>query len=114
MGFASIFLHIEGMRVFGGILLGLALVCGCGDSASQACGEICSLPNECFDQLGFPLQGADCMQTCEAQAEYVGVACLNAISDTIACLDTCDLDLLTDAQLADCQDEALSISAACD
>jgi len=54
------------------------------------------------------------MQTCEAQAEYVGVACLNAISDTIACLDTCDLDLLTDAQLADCQDEALGISAACD
>jgi hypothetical protein len=102
------------MRVFGGILLGLALVCGCGDSASQACGEICSLPNECFDQLGVSLQGADCMQTCEAQAEYVGIDCLNAISSTIACLDTCDLEQLTDAQVAACQDEALGISAACD
>lgn len=53
------------------------------------------------------------MQTCKAQAEYVGVACLNAISDTIACLDTCDLDQVTEAQAAQCQDEALRISPAC-
>lgn len=54
------------------------------------------------------------METCEAQVEYVGVDCLNAISSTIACLPSCDLDELTEEQVADCQDEALGISAACD
>jgi len=53
------------------------------------------------------------MEACEAQIELVGVDCVNAISDTIACLPTCDLDLLTNEQLLACQDEALRIDQAC-
>ena len=83
-------------------------------TAAQVCDEMCGWPDECFTQLGVPVQGADCVQTCNAQAELVGIACISAISSTISCLGTCDLDLLTDEQLLACQDEALGISAACD
>lgn len=104
------------MRILGGLGLGLLLILGCGDAdpASQACGEICSLPDECFAELGMPIQSGDCVQTCEAQVEYVGVDCLNAISATIACLGTCDVESLTQEQALACQDEALGIESACE
>ena len=116
MGFALSVPHNATMRVLRGLGLGLLLLFGCGDSnsASQACSEICSLPDECFVELGIPAQGGDCVQTCEAQVEYVGVDCINAISATIACLGTCDIDLLTEEELLECQDEALAISPACE
>ena len=82
--------------------------------ASQVCDEICGWPDECFTQLGIPVQGGDCVQTCEAQVDVVGVACISAISSTIACLGTCDVQSLTEAELLDCQDEALAIESACD
>ena len=106
--------HIQGMKLFGGILVAAVLACGCGDSASQACGELCSMPDECFAELGIPPQGSDCMQACEAQVEYVGVECINVIADTIECLGTCDVESLTNEELLACQDEALSIESACD
>ena len=102
--------------------LALLLLSGCGDLgsraearlASQVCDEICGWPDECFTQLGIPVQGGDCVQTCEAQVDVVGVACIGAISSTIACLGTCDVQSLTEAELLDCQDEALAIESACD
>lgn len=102
--------------MWGLLLVGLGLVCGCGDarSAAGACGELCSMPDECFAQLGVPVPGGDCMQACEAQIELVGVDCIAAISDTIACLPTCDVDSLTNEQLLACQDEALRVGQTCD
>ncbi len=103
------------MRVWGLLLVALAFVCACGDarSASNACDELCSMP-ECFAQLGVPVPGGDCMQACQAQIDVVGLDCVYAISDTIACLPTCDVNSLTNAQLLACQDEALRIDQACD
>jgi hypothetical protein len=116
------------MRVFGGLGLALLLVCGCGDLgsraeaglapearlASQVCDEMCGWPDECFVQLGVPLQGSECVQTCEAQVEIVGIACVSAISSTIACLGTCDVESLSQDELIACQDEALAIESACE
>lgn len=104
-------------------LLGLALVLlgGCGDSkvgeartAGQVCDEICGWPDACFTQLGVPVQGAECMQSCEAQAGLVGLDCLRAISDTVDCLGTCDFESLTNQQLLDCQSVAFAIDSACE
>ncbi len=72
------------------------------------------MPDECFAELGVPVSGGDCMQACVAEIESVGVSCVNAISDTIACLPSCDLESLSDAELLACQDEALRITQACD
>ena len=55
-------------------------------TAGGVCDELCGWPDECFAQLGAPLEGADCVQTCEAQAEIVGIECVRAISSTISCL----------------------------
>jgi len=109
------------MRIFGGLGLALLLASGCGDLgsraearlASQVCDEICGWPDECFTALGVPLQGGDCVQTCEAQAEDVGIACMSAIASTVECLGTCDVESLTLEQQLACQGEAEAISAAC-
>ncbi|MGB5367449.1 MAG: hypothetical protein WBM75_18630 [Polyangiales bacterium] len=110
------------MRILGGLGLALLLASGCGDSGSKArarvgsqvCDELCGWPDECFTQIGVPLQAADCVQTCEAQIEVVGIDCVSAVSTTIACLGTCDPESLTEAELLDCQDEALAIESACE
>lgn len=109
------------MRAWGLFGLALLLLSGCGDSSAgeartgaQICDEICGWPDECFLQLGVPVQGAECTQSCEAQADLVGLDCLRAISDTVACLGTCDLESLTDQQLLDCQNVALGIESACE
>ena len=109
------------MRELGGLGLALLLASGCGDLgsraearlASQVCDEICGWPDECFTQLGAPVEG-DCVQTCEAQSGLVGIACISAINSTIECLGTCDVESLTVEQQLACQDEAEAISAACD
>ena len=110
------------MRILGGLGLALLLASGCGDLGSRAearlearvCDELCGWPDECFAQLGYPLEGADCVQTCEAQAGFVGIACISAINSTISCLGTCDVESLTVEQQLACQDEAEAISSACD
>jgi hypothetical protein len=109
------------MKLLGGLGLALLLLGGCGDSgssrartAAQVCDEMCGWPDECFAQLGVPVQGADCVQACEAQVEVVGFECVSAISNTIACLGTCDVESLSQSQLLACQDAALAIEAACD
>ena len=83
-------------------------------TSSQVCDELCGWPDECFAQLGAPLEGADCVQTCEAQVELVGIECVRAISSTISCLGTCDVESLTLEQQIACADEAEAISAACE
>jgi len=110
------------MKLLGGIGLALLLLGSCGDSgsasqartAAQVCDEMCGWPDECFTQLGVPVQGADCVQACEAQVEVVGIACVNAISKTIDCLGTCDVQSLTDEQLIACQSAALAITDHCE
>jgi hypothetical protein len=110
------------MRILGGLGLALLLASGCGDLgsraearlASQVCDEICGWPDECFTALGVPLQGGDCVQTCEAQAEDVGIECMSAIASTVECLGTCDVESLTLEQQFACQGEAEAISAACE
>jgi len=110
------------MKLFGGLGLALLLLGGCGDSgtssqartAAEVCDEMCGWPDECFTQLGVPIQGAECVQACEAQVEFVGIDCVRSISDTIACLGTCDVESLSESQALACQDEALAIEAACD
>jgi len=112
----------EGMKLFWGLGLALLLLGGCGDSGSsssqartagQVCDEMCGWPDECFTQLGVPVQGADCVQACEAQVEVVGIECVSAISNTIACLGTCDVESLSQAEALACQDQALAIGDAC-
>ncbi len=109
---------MKAWRMFG---LALLMLSGCGDSktgdartAGQVCDEICGWPDACFVQLGVPVQGAECVQSCEAQADFVGLDCLRAISDTVNCLGTCDLESLTDQQILNCQSVALTIDSACE
>lgn len=109
------------MRAWGLLGLALLLLGSCGDSnageartAGQVCDEICGWPDACFVQLGVPVQGPECIQSCEAQADLVGLGCLRAISDTVNCLGTCDLESLTDQQILNCQSVALAIDSACD
>lgn len=104
--------------------LGMALLLcvGCGDSGNNGtartvgglCDEVCGWPDECFAALGASLQGAECMQSCEASVEVVGVDCLGAIVDTIACIGTCDVESVSPEQAAACQGEAQAISDACE
>ena len=116
------FCQTEDMKLLGGMGLALLLLSSCGDSgsasqartAAQVCDEMCGWPDECFAQLGVPVQGADCVQACEAQVEVVGIECVNAISKTIECLPSCDLESLTDEQLLACQDEAYAIVDHCE
>ncbi|MBW2380498.1 MAG: hypothetical protein JRG70_13265 [Deltaproteobacteria bacterium] len=105
-------------------LMGMALLLlgGCGDSngagsartAGELCDEVCGWPDACFAELGVPLQDAECVQSCEASVEVVGLPCLQAINNTVACLGTCDFNALTEQQILSCQDEAEGISGACD
>jgi len=98
------------------------LLCGCGDSgkggsartAGELCDEVCGWPDACFAELGVSLEDGECVQSCEASVEVVGLPCLQAINDTASCLGTCDFDSLTDQQILACQGEAEAISAACD
>jgi hypothetical protein len=110
------------MRTLGFLGIALLLLSSCGDSgetaqarsAAQVCDEICGWPDECFVQLGVPIQGADCVPNCQSQAELVGLACLSAISDTVACLGTCELESITEQQALACQSVALGIESACE
>ena len=114
------------MKTLGGLGLALLLLGGCGDLGSRAearltgqvCDQLCGWPDECFTQLGFPLEGADCVQTCEAQGAIHGFCCVSAISSMISCLGTCDVESLTEEQAAalamECQDEAAGIESACE
>lgn len=110
------------MKTLGFIAVALLLLGGCGDadeaaqarSAAQVCNEICGWPDECFIQLGVPIQGADCVPSCESQAELVGLACLTAISDTVTCLGTCEVESITEQQALACQSIALRIESACE
>ena len=105
-------------------LVGMALVllAGCGDSgrggaartAGELCDEICGWPDACFQELGVPVQDEECMQSCEASVEVVGLPCLQAINNTVACLGTCDFESLTEQQILACQDEGQAVSGACD
>jgi hypothetical protein len=87
---------------------------GAGRTAGSLCDEVCGWPDQCFAELGAPLGGADCIAACEESVEVVGVACLGAIADTIACLGTCDVESITQEQALACQGEAERISASCD
>jgi hypothetical protein len=106
----------------GVLVLALLFLAGCGDSGSgsparslsEVCDEMCAWPDECFVQLGAMPPGDDCAASCQAQAELVGVECMASISDTIDCLGTCDLESITEQQALACQDEAMSISNACE
>jgi hypothetical protein len=98
------------------------MLAACGDSAggsgpytlAQVCDEMCGWPDECFVQLGVPVQGAECVQSCEAQAEIVGLDCIAAISNTIDCLGTCDVQSITQEQALKCQGQAQAISDTCE
>ena len=100
----------------------LLLLASCGDSgnggaartAGELCDEVCGWPDQCFAELGVPLEGAECVQSCEASVEVVGLPCLQAINNTVTCLGTCDFNALTDRQILNCQDEAQAISTACE
>ena len=102
--------------------MALFLLVACGDSgtngtartAGSLCDEVCGWPDECFVALGVPLQGAECMQNCEASVDAVGVDCLGAIVDTVDCIGTCDVESITEQQALACQGEAEAIVAACE
>lgn len=97
------------------------LLAGCGDSgpgaarsAGELCDEVCGWPDQCFVELGVPVEDAQCIQSCESQVDVVGIGCLAAIADTVACLGTCDFDALTEADINRCQSAAEAISTACE
>jgi len=110
------------MRFLASASMALLLLGGCGDSgtgssratAGELCDEVCGWPDACFVELGVPLQDTECVQSCEASVEVVGLPCLQAINNTVGCLGTCEFDALTDQQILACQGEAEAISAACD
>ena len=103
-----------------GTLLLLLTACGGSDetggarTVSALCDEMCAWPDSCYQELGVDTPADDCVQSCEAQAASVGIECLAAISDTINCLGTCEIESLSEEQLLDCQDEALEVSSACE
>jgi len=100
----------------------LLLLASCGDSggrgdartANELCEQVCGWPDQCFAELGVPLEDAECVQSCEASVEVVGLPCLRAMNDTISCLGTCDFEMLSDQQILSCQDEAEAILATCE
>ena len=100
----------------------LLLLASCGESdapggartAGALCDEVCGWPDMCFAELGAPIQGDQCVEACVEQVDIVGVDCLAAIADTIACLGTCDVESITQEQALACQDEAERISASCE
>ncbi len=101
--------------------MGLLLLAACGDSGMSGaarsgalCDEVCGWPDACFEALGAPLGGADCIAACEASVEEVGAACLGAIADTVNCLGTCDVESITEAEALACQSQAERISSSCD
>jgi len=110
------------MRLLALMGMALLLLASCGDSggrgsartAGALCDEVCGWPDQCFAELGVPLEDAECIQSCEASVEYVRVACLAAIADTVSCLGTCDFESLTNEQILNCQDEAERISSSCE
>jgi hypothetical protein len=100
----------------------LLLLAGCGDSgtngsartAGELCDQVCGWPDACFVELGVPVEDAECVASCEASVEVVGLPCLQAINNTVSCLGTCEFDALTEQQILACQGEAEAISTACD
>lgn len=122
LGATAGFCHTEDMKLLGGMGLALLLLSSCGDSgpasqartAAQVCNEMCGWPDECFTALGVPVQGAECVQACEAQVEVVGIECVSAISNTIDCLGTCDLQSLGEDDALRCQGQAQAISDHCE
>lgn len=100
----------------------LVLAAGCGDSggsgtartAGGLCDEVCGWPDQCFAELGAPLNDGDCMAECEASVEVVGVACLGAIADVVSCLGTCDFESIGPAEAEACADQARAISDVCE
>lgn len=91
------------------------LLSGCLRDATEACDQLCGMPDECFDALGVPDPGGKgCVAQCLVGAKSVGVGCINAIADTISCLPSCDLDSLSDEDKLACQDEAQRIDVECD
>ncbi len=101
--------------------MALLLLAGCGGSddngaartANGLCDEVCGWPDSCFAELGVPMQG-DCIESCMASVDVVGIDCLGAIADTISCLGTCNVNDLTNEELLACQDQALRISNTCE
>ena len=97
------------------------LLWSCGDSSSgpsartvrQACDEFCAWPEACFAELGLLLEVDDCVPQCEASIDSVGVDCLFAVADMLECLGTCEIDTLSDRELASCQSVAMAASSAC-
>lgn len=100
----------------------LLLLAACGDAgdagsprtAGELCDEVCGWPDQCFAELGVPLQDSECLSACEQSVDAVGFACLQAIAGTVSCLGTCDFNALTEADINRCQGEAEAISTNCD
>ena len=96
-------------------MLCVVLLCGCGGtSASDACSEVCSLPDSCFAEFDLPNPGDDCLDACRSAIDEVGVGCVLSIVDAIDCLGTCDVDSLTSEDFLECQDQLEGIVPACD
>ena len=104
------------MRILGGLGLGLLLILGVRRREPCIAGlwRYLQLADECFCRVGHAGTGRRLRTDLRSQVEYVGVDCLNAISATIACLGTCDVESLTQEQALACQDEALGIESACE
>lgn len=100
----------------------LLLLAGCGDSgdggaartAPELCDEVCGWPDQCFVELGVPIEDSTCVSDCMQSVEFFGVACLEAIADTVSCLGTCDPMSITQEDAERCQSTALGIETACE
>ena len=73
---------------------------------------MCGWPDDCFAQLG--VNGSDCRQACEESVDSVGLACLQAIHDGVACLGTCDPEAITNEDVVRCEAAAQAIDSACE
>ncbi len=76
--------------------------------------RFCGWPDECFTSLGVPVQDADCVPSCEASIDVVGLDCMSAILTTIDCLGTCDVQSITNEQALACQEQAQALTIACE
>ena len=94
--------------MIGPCFVGLFLLASCGSGKSatpqEACADFCAFAAVCADEFGLG-DTATCSSDCVQEIDFIGVGCLDALTDTVVCLDTCDFASVTEADARRCEGE---------